>query len=451
MAQFIEMIQLSPTMEEGRLVKWLKKEGDAVSMGDLLAEVETDKATMEMESYHDGVLLKILVPEGDAATVGSKLGIIGKAGEDISAMGSDTPAAAAPTEEAPTEEAPAVATDPSTPAPTEAQASPAEAPPATDITLGKAEGEGTGNGRLKASPVARKVAGELGVDLTTIAGSGPGGRVVRRDVEAANTATAPAAAAANEVPLDAPSTPKTPVAAKPAGASTLEGSREALSPMRKAIARNLSVAWQAPSFVLTREIAMDAALAFRAQLNTDLAAADIKTKVSVNDMVIRAAALALIDVPEMHSAYGEDGIFRYTRAHIGMAVALEGGLITPVIRDAHIKSLGAIATEARALALRARDKKLKPDEYTDATFSISNLGMMEIEEFTAVLNPPAAGILAVGAVLKKPIVTADGQLAVGERMRVTLTCDHRAVDGAVGARWLQRFVGYLQNPMTLAA
>lgn len=435
MADIVEMIQLSPTMEEGKLVAWLKKEGDKVETGDLIAEVETDKATMEMESYFDGTILKILAPAGTAARVGMKLAIIGKPGEDISALlgGDDAkPAAPAPA---------AVTAEPTKTTPEAIPMAAARTAPATAATPAAAAAapvaEPSNTGRLLSSPLARKVAADLGVNIAEVAGSGPAGRVVKRDIDAA--AAAPAAA----------STSTAVTAAAQAPLVIGAGRRVELSPMRKAIARNLTAAWQAPSFTITREIAMDATVALRAQINADLAATGSKLKLSVNDFVLRAAALALVDVPEVNAAFDGDAIKLFDSVDIGMAVALDGGLITPIVRGAHKKSLATIATEARELAIRARDKKLKPDEFTNSTFSVSNLGMFGIDHFTAVLNPPAAGILAVGAVTKKPVVLPDNTLGIGDRMSVTLTADHRAVDGALAATWMQKFVAYLEHPTLL--
>ena len=415
MADVIEMIQLSPTMEEGVLVEWMKNEGDAVEEGEVLAEVETDKATMEMESFYDGVLLKVLVPAGDAAPVGAPLAIIGEEGEDVSeliaslASGGAAPAAAPAEEPAAAEAAPAPAA-----------AAPAAAPAATAAP----------GGRVLSSPMARKIAADKGIDLSQVAGTGPAGRIVKRDVETFVPSAAPTAAAA------------------PVVRSAVPGESIRLSPMRKAIAKNLSAAWQAPAFMLTRQVAMDAAMKFRKELNEALVANE-QPKVSVNDVVLKACAKALIDVPEMNAAYQGDELLFYKSADIGVAVALEGGLITPIIRGAESKSLAAIGAESKALAARARDKKLEPHEYSGATFSVSNLGMFGVDHFTAVLNPPAAGILAVGATKKIPVVDDNGELAVGLRMNVTLTCDHRTVDGAVGARWLQRFALYMESPLLL--
>lgn len=439
MADIVEMIQLSPTMEEGRLVAWLKKEGDAVKTGDLLAEIETDKATMEMESYFDGTILKLLVPVGESAAVGRALAIIGKPGEDFSALLGGTPPAQKAAEAAPAEAAPA-AEQPAT----------AERP----------------DGRVLSSPVARRVAEEKGIDIRQVPGSGPAGRIIRRDVETVAATGKPVSTA--PAPAAQPAAPATPVASAPAvapatgpaaapPATSVASSPDArgrvvpLSPMRKAIARNLAAAWQAPAFMLTRSIQMDAALALRAQINEGLAATGSDVKVSVNDIIIKAVARALVDVPEMNSEYRADSILLYDSVDIGMAVAIDGGLITPIIRRAHEKPLSVIAREAKALAGRAREKKLQPDEFTGATFSISNLGMFGIEHFTAVLNPPAAGILAVGATTKQVVVLPDGTYGTQQRMNVTLTVDHRAADGAVGATFLQKLVAYLEHPLLMMA
>ncbi len=417
MADFVQLIQLSPTMEEGLIVSWSKKPGDKISTGDIIAEVETDKATMEMESYFDGILLEIFVPAGSTAKVGTALAVIGKAGESYTVPGAAPAKAAA---------APAAA-----PAPAETPA-PAAAPVAT--------------GRLLSSPLARKVAQEAGVAIETLQGSGPAGRIIRRDVEAAATAPVAAAPAAPRAATPAPA----PRSTQPGAIRTApEGRVEPLSQMRKAISRNLTAAWTAPAFTLTREVAMEATLAARQQVNEALAAQKSDTKVSVNDFVVAAAARALRDVPEMNAAYVEETLHLYDSVDIGIAVAIEGGLITPVIRDADRKGLRALAEEAKALAERGRNKKLAPHEFTGATFSISNLGMFGIDHFTAVLAPPAAGILAVGRTRAIPVVDAKQNLVVGQRMNVTITCDHRAVDGAVGARFLQRFAAYLESPALL--
>ena len=424
MADFVQLIQLSPTMEEGLIVSWSKKPGDKISTGDIIAEVETDKATMEMESYFDGILLEIFVPAGSTAKVGTALAVIGKAGESYTIPGAAPAKAPAAPAAAPAAAAP------------QAQATSAPAPAAAPVAAG----------RLLSSPLARKVAQEAGVAIETLQGSGPAGRIIRRDVEAAATAPVAAAPAAPRAATPAPA----PRSTQPGALRTApEGRVEPLSQMRKAISRNLTAAWTAPAFTLTREVAMEATLAARQQVNEALAAQKSDTKVSVNDFVVAAAARALRDVPEMNAAYVDENLHIYDSVDIGIAVAIEGGLITPVIRDADRKGLRALAEEAKALAERGRNKKLAPHEFTGATFSISNLGMFGIDHFTAVLAPPAAGILAVGRTRAIPVVDAKQNLVVGQRMNITITCDHRAVDGAVGARFLQRFAAYLESPALL--
>ncbi|MCB9519848.1 MAG: 2-oxo acid dehydrogenase subunit E2 [Myxococcales bacterium] len=434
MADVVEMIQLSPTMDEGLIVAWLKREGDVVAAGDVIAEIETDKATMEMESFFDGTLLSIVVPAGSAAKIGAALAVIGAPGEDVAAAlaargGAPAAAVAEPA-------AAAVASD----------VGAAESSAAPEATVGASDG-----GRVRSSPLARKLAAERGIAIESVVGTGPAGRVVKRDVDAF---VAPAkGAASSAAPAAAASRPAASVAAVSVAPSAAPAASRSvpLTPMRKAIAKNLTAAWQAPAFMLTREIAMERAMAFRRELNAALEADGDATRISVNDLIIKACARALVDVPAMNSAYEGDTITLFGSADVGMAVALDGGLITPVIRAAESKSLRAIATEARALAGRARDKKLAPEEYTGSTFSISNLGMFGIDHFTAVLNPPAAGILAVGQTRKVPVVGPGDVLVVGERMTVTLTCDHRAVDGAVGATFLQRFARYMESPALMLA
>lgn len=429
MAEVMTMVQLSPTMEEGRLVAWLKKEGESVEAGEVVAEVETDKANMDMESFFDGVILKILLQEDDAASVGTPMAIIGEEGEDISDVLAELEGGGGTSDSAKQDEAPPNPKSAETAESTDTIAESAPATPARE------------DGRILSSPLARKLAADKGIDLASIKGSGPGGRIVKKDVEAAEPAAKPAAAAPS---VSAPSITPAPILP-----SALEGDTVNLSPMRKSIAKNLTAAWQAPAFMLTREIDMGPAMALRKQINAKLADAETGKKISVNDMIIKACAMALIDEPAMNVAYQGDHLVQYNTADIGVAVALDGGLITPIVRAAHIKSVTSIAGEVREMAGRARDKKLKPEEYSGSTFSISNLGMFGIDHFTAVLNPPAAGILAVGTVKKVPVVGEDGELTVGTRMNVTLTCDHRAVDGAVGALFLKRVVEYLENPMLI--
>ncbi len=422
MAEVMEMLALSPTMEEGTLVEWLKKEGDTVEEGELLAEVETDKATMEMESFFGGTILKLLVEAGATVKVGDPLAIIGKPGEDISSLVGGEAAAAAPAAEAPKAEAA------SEPAPKEAAAAPAA----------KTVAQEAGDGRLKASPLARRMAEDAGIALENITGSGPQGRIVKSDVEQAMASPAPSVSAQRPA-----------AASSELAAGDVKRSEIGLTQMRKTIARRLAQVWQStPHFFLTMDIDMGPAMAQRKLINEQIAAAGGDWKVSVNDMIIKACANALANFPQMNVGYENEQLFQFEEVNIGVAVAIEDGLITPTIRNADAKSLGAIAREARELAIRAREKKLRPEEYSSHTFSISNLGMYDIDEFTAVLNAPDAGILACGAVKQVPVVK-DGELTVGTRMKITLSCDHRAVDGAVGASFLKEVRSLLENPILM--
>jgi pyruvate dehydrogenase E2 component (dihydrolipoamide acetyltransferase) len=423
-------------MEEGQVVKWHKSEGDKVSAGELLAEIETDKATMELVARGEGVLRKILKREGETAPVGEVIAVIGSEGEDISALGGPAGGNGGAPEPAKSKSdqkidaaKPAAAGKSSAPARSEAAAAPraaapAAAPPAAP-TAPSAEG-----GRLKASPLARRLARETGVELGEIRGSGPGGRIVKRDVEeAAERAPAPAGVGGGWAP-EGPD---------------FEDLK--LSQMRKTIARRLTESLApVPHFFLTVEIDMDRAQQARSRINALLE--ERGEKISLNDLVIRATAGALRQHPAVNSAWMGDHIRRHRRVHIGVAVAVEDGLITPVIRDADRKGVAEIAREVRELAGRAREKKLKPDEYTGSTFSISNLGMFGIQEFTGVINPPEAGILAVGQVQEIPVVMG-GQVVVRPRMKVTMSCDHRAIDGATGARFLQTLQAMLEEPAAI--
>lgn len=413
MATKVVMEALSPTMEEGRLVEWKKAAGDAVATGDVLAEVETDKAVMELVARADGVLLAQLVAAGQTAPVASVVGWIGAAGEAVpGGAPAPAPAPAAPASEAPRAPAPA-------PAPTAvvAPAAPAPVAAAAPALSGTA-------GRVKASPVARKIAQEKGLDLAAIAGSGPEGRVIKRDVEGATTA-APAAAApalAASAFTDVP-----------------------LSQMRKAIAKRLTQSiGPIPTFYLTAEVDMERA----AEARDALLRQDPDGKFSFNDVIIRVTAAALQRHPWVNAWWLDDRVRQWQDVHIGVAVAIEDGLITPVIRHADRKSLRDIATEVRELAGRARAKRLLPEEYTGATFTISNLGMFGIDDFTAIINPPEAGILAVGRIEPKAVVV-DGAVTVRRRMRITLSCDHRVVDGATGAQFLKTLVAMLENPLAM--
>jgi pyruvate dehydrogenase E2 component (dihydrolipoamide acetyltransferase) len=413
----VVMAQLSPTMEEGKLIEWRLSEGDSVAQGDIVAEIETDKANMDVEAMGAGVLRKILVQAGETVPVGSLIGIIAEPDEDIEALlaeaargpGGDG-AAPAKAAEAPPERAIAV-----------------EEPPEGD------RGAEATEGRVRASPVARRMAAEKGLDLGAIAGSGPGGRIVKRDVA--------------EAAAGAPSPPKAPQVAADAaeGEPRLRDERVEASQMRKAIARRLSESiGPVPHFFLTAEIDMGRVLDLRSELN----ARQEGFKIGVNDILLKTAAEALVRHPEVNASWDEDAIQHHGRVDIGIAVALEGGLITPVVRNADRKGLRSIAAEATDLIERARARKLLPEEYQGATFSISNLGMFGIDEFTAIINPPESAILAVGMTQEKPVVE-DGEIVVRRRMRVTMSCDHRVVDGATGARFLATFREMLENPLTM--
>ncbi len=414
MATKIVMEALSPTMEEGRLVAWKKKEGDKVAAGETLAEVETDKAVMELVARGEGVLRKIVLGEGATVPVGALVAIVGTADEDISGLGIGDKGLGKAKAPAP---APIVAAAPKASVP-----APAPVVPQSPIPNPQSPS------RIRSSPLARRVARERGVDLKLVAGTGPAGRVVRRDVEAART-TGPAAAVA------------LPAAALPEG-----GFRdEPLTAMRKTIAKRLTQSLgPVPHFFLTTEIDMERAWEARAQLKT----LGDAYQISFNDLVVKAVALALRQHPAVNSAFLEDRIRRYGDVHVGVAVAVEDGLITPVIRHADRKGLLEIAAEAKALAERAHARKLQPDEYTGATFTVSNLGMFDIEEFTAVINPPEAGILAVGRIAQRPVVV-DGALQARRTMRVTMSCDHRVVDGATGAKFLKTLKLMLENPLAM--
>nr|HEX4317542.1 pyruvate dehydrogenase complex dihydrolipoamide acetyltransferase [Kofleriaceae bacterium] len=472
MAQIIGLPKLSPTMEEGVLVKWNKKEGDKVSPGDLIAEVETDKANMDFNIEDDGVLLKFLVKEGDTVKLGAPVAIIGKAGEDVSALvaqAGSAPKAEAAKPAATPEVAPAAKPD-AAPAAKPA-AAPAPKPQPAQQKSAAAPPPAAAGGKLLASPLAKSLAIELGVDLRTIQGSGPGGRIVERDVRRAtgnghtDPSTAPAAQAAPAADDAAFDEPKTLVRAPRALAnlpalSDHDYEDVPASNMRKRIAQRLTEAKRdVPHFYLQRSIDAAPLLAFRARLNELLgdrgprvaepSSASSPLKVSVNDLVVKAVALALRRVPECNASWEGDAIRRYTRVHVGIAVAIEDGLVTPVVRDADAKGIGAIAGEVRDLADRAKKRALKGHEITGSTFTVSNLGMLGIERFTAILNPPEAGILAVGAVLDVPVVQ-NGQVVAGKRMTVSMSCDHRVIDGALGARWLGVFADLIEKPESLA-
>lgn len=415
MATKIVMEALSPTMEEGRLVEWKKREGDAVAVGDVLAEVETDKAVMELVARAEGVLLKQLVPEGTTVPVADPVGWIGAAGEAVpggagqESVTAGAQHAAPPPVAAPSAPDPAVRAQHAAPVPDDTPT----APTSTDT------------GRLRASPVAKKIAAERGLDLNTMKGSGPEGRIIKRDVESAEPAVVAARATAAALPSE--------------GYTDIP-----LSQMRKTIAKRLAQSiGPIPTFYLTVEVDMERAHEAREEL---LARGD--GKFSFNDMIIRASAAALRKHPWVNSWWTDTGIRQWHDVHVGVAVAVDEGLITPIVRHADRKTLREIGGEVRELAGRARAKKLSPDEYTGATFSVSNLGMFGIDEFTAIINPPESAILAVGRIEPRPVVV-DGDIMIRRRMRMTLSCDHRVIDGATGAEFLKTLTGMLENPLAM--
>ena len=428
----ILMPALSPTMEEGTLAKWLVKEGDTVSSGDLLAEIETDKATMEFEAVDEGTIGKILVAEGsEGVKVNAPIAVLLDEGESADDIGETSAPAPAPEAAKPADAAAEEAAE---------KAAPAPAAPSHD-----------GN-RIFASPLARRIAADKGLDLSQIKGTGPKGRIVKADVESAKPGAAPAAAPAAAASAPAPT-------AAPAGmdASTVakmfegrEFEEMKLDGMRKTIAARLGEAKQTiPHFYLRREIELDALLKFRSTLNTQLEARGVK--LSVNDFIIKACAIALQSVPDANAVWAGDRILKLKPSDVAVAVAIEGGLFTPVLRDSHMKSLSALSAEMKDLATRARDRKLAPHEYQGGSFAISNLGMFGIDNFDAVINPPHGSILAVGAGVKKPVVKEDGTLGVATVMSVTLSVDHRVIDGALGAEFLSAIKENLENPVAMLA
>jgi pyruvate dehydrogenase E2 component (dihydrolipoamide acetyltransferase) len=432
MATKVMMEALSPTMEEGRLVKWLKSVGDAVKTGDTLAEVETDKAIMELVARGDGVLRARMAEEGATMPVGTVIGVIAGPDEDVTAVTGGGAATAGT--------ATAGTAGPATATAGTATAVTTGAGTATAGTAGTATA--TAGGAVRSSPLARRMAAERGIDLARVSGSGPGGRVVRRDLETAATATTAGGTAAT---VGTQATTAVVGSSLPVVAGTPAVVDLPLSQMRKTIARRLSESiGPVPTFYLTAEIDMTAVGALREQM----AATGDQYKVSVNDLVIKSVAIALTRHPAVNSHWMGESIRQFGAAHIGMAVATDDGLIVPVIRDAHLKGLGTINAEARDLAKRARERKLAPAEYSGATFSVSNLGMFGIDQFTAIINPPEAAILAVGATETKP-VWENGQWVPRQKMRVTLSCDHRVIDGAVGARFLQTLRQLLENPLMM--
>lgn len=423
MADLIDMPKLSDTMSVGTLIKWLKKEGDAVQAGDMLAEIETDKATMELETFFTGTLIKIYAEAGSQVAIGAPLCAIGKPGE--AAPTPPVASAAPPPPPAPVPSAPVV----TAPAPV---AAPVPVPAPTLATV-PAAASPTSADRLKISPLARKIAADQKIDPTHLTGSGPGGRIVKADV---------LAAAANPLPAVAPKA----VTVLRTGPIQAERTVPATN-MRATIAKRLLEAkTQIPHFYLEIEVDADPLLTVRAQLNTALEAASVK--LSVNDFILKASAEALRRVPGVNASWTGAGIQYHGAAHVSFAVAIDDGLITPVIRDAHLKSVFAISTEVKPLGQRAKQKKLKPEEFTGGTFCVSNLGMMGIPKFSAIINPPNAAILAVGTTVTKPVVK-NGAIVIGQTMTLTLSCDHRVVDGALGAQFLAALKDLLEKPALL--
>lgn len=427
------MPALSPTMEEGTLSKWLVKEGDTVSSGDLLAEIETDKATMEFEAVDEGTVGKLLVTEGsEGVKVNTPIAVLledGESADDISAAPAPAPAPAAASETPPAAES----------APVAQQAAPAPAPAAPASSDGN---------RIFASPLARRIAKDKGLDLSQLKGSGPHGRIVKADVESAQPSTAAPAATPATIAAAAPSGPDTDQVLRMYEGRDFEEVK--LDGMRKIIASRLTEAKQTiPHFYLRRDIQLDALLKFRGQLNKQLESRSVK--LSVNDFIIKACAIALQQVPAANAVWASDRILQLKPSDVAVAVAVEGGLFTPVLKDAHHKTLSALSSEMKDLASRARDRKLAPEEYQGGSFAISNLGMFGIDNFDAVINPPHGAILAVGAGVKKPVVGADGELTSATVMSVTLSVDHRVIDGALGAELLQAIKDNLENPLGMLA
>ena len=425
----IKMPALSPTMEEGTLAKWLVKEGDVVKSGDLMAEIETDKATMEFEAVDEGTIAKIVVPEGtDGVKVGAVIAVLAGDGEDAGNTSAAAEAKAPETKAEPASAKPdvqAAASKPSTPAPTAAKS---------------ADGV-----RVKASPLARRIAAEKGVDLTMLTGSGPNGRIVKADLEGAKASAAPAGAAS--APADTGAA--IPVA-KPATVPDIPHEATKLSNVRKTIARRLTESkQQVPHIYLTVDIRLDALLKLRGDLNKGLETRGVK--LSVNDLMIKALAAALIQVPKCNVMYTPDQLISFKRADISVAVSTPSGLITPVITEADTASLSSISTRMKDLATRARDNKLKPEEYQGGTASISNMGMYGIKQFEAVINPPQGMILAVGAGEKRPWVMEDGSLGIATIMSATGSFDHRAIDGADGAALMQALKTLVESPLAMLA
>jgi len=415
----VTMPRLSDTMEEGTVATWLKKVGDNVEEGDILAEIETDKATMEFESFQSGTLLEIGLQEGESAKVDELLAIIGPAGTDVSGVASGFSTAAAPAPKAETKkEAP--------------KSAPAPAAPAKAKTSAPAPTPVTSNGRVYVSPLAKKLAEDKGINLTKVQGTGENGRIVKRDIENYEPAAAAPASSAAVTSFAV------------AGEEKTEEVKN--SSMRKAIAKALSASkFSAPHFYLNIEVDMDNAMASRKTIN-----AIPDTKVSFNDMVVKACAMALVKHPQVNTTWSDNVTKIHSHIHVGVAVAVDDGLIVPVIKHTNTLSLTQIGSSVRDLAGKARNKKIKPDEMSGSTFTVSNLGMFGIQSFTSIINQPNSAILSVGAIVQKPVVK-DGQIVVGNTMMLTLACDHRTVDGAVGAQFLQTLKTFIENPVTMIA
>jgi pyruvate dehydrogenase E2 component (dihydrolipoamide acetyltransferase) len=456
----VVMEALSPTMEEGRLVEWKKQEGEAVAVGDVLAEVETDKAVMELVARAGGTLLKHIVEAGATVPVSEPVAVIGEPGEDVGGDGGRTDGRTGQQRDGRSSPAQAQATQPSPgrnqptsmpPAPP-AQGAPESSRPKTQPEAQPARGSSTPrvastSDRVKASPLARRIAADRGVDLKAVAGSGPEGRVVARDLDkAAAVQPSSAGTPGPTVTVPPPRSPAAPPLAGPAYTDV------PLTQIRKTIAKRLSQSLgPIPTFYLTTEVDMERVWEAREALIAGQRGggeAGQEVKVSFNDIIIKAVAMALRQHPACNAWWQDDHIRYWNEIHVSMAVAVEEGLITPVIRHADRKTLREIAAESHDLAARARERRLKPEEYTGGTFSVSNLGMLDIDEFTAVINPPEAGILAVGRIVQKP-VASEGTITARRRLRLTMSCDHRVIDGATGAQFLKTLKGMLENPLAL--
>lgn len=442
----IKMPALSPTMEEGTLAKWLVKEGDTVKSGDIMAEIETDKATMEFEAVDEGTIAKILIAEGtDGVKVGAVIAILAEEGEDAASVSaptkSETPQPAAKESEA--------KPNPADPNKTGSEAKPVERTVTQAEDHGRPADAGASDkgGRVKASPLARRIAADKGIDLSGLSGSGPNGRIVKADVEGAKPGAAPAAAKADAAPTAAAPVPA--AAPKPATVPDIPHEATKLSNMRKTIARRLTESKQTvPHIYLTVDIQLDALLKLRGELNASLESRGVK--LSVNDMLVKALAQALIAVPKCNVMFTPDQLISFKRADISVAVSTPSGLITPIVVGADTKSLSAISTEVKDLAARAKDNKLKPEEFQGGTASISNMGMFGIKQFEAVINPPQGMIMAIGAGEKRPYIV-NGELAVATVMSATGSFDHRAIDGADGAELMKVFKELVERPLVMLA